>query len=112
MLPGAAPVVVVADRESDIYGCFARRPAGAELIVRAAQDRALLDAGQLFGEPERWAELGQMQVEVAPRRGGDPGRIATVALRAGPVVIRRPRHGFDANDPDCVPLTLVEAREI
>ena len=40
-LADAASVVVVGDRESDIYSCFARRPAGVELIVRAAQDRAI-----------------------------------------------------------------------
>jgi hypothetical protein len=42
LLIGAASVVVVGDRENDIYSCFARRPAGADLIVRAAQDRALI----------------------------------------------------------------------
>jgi hypothetical protein len=39
--PDAASVVVVGDREGDIYSCFARRPAGVDLIVRAAQDRAI-----------------------------------------------------------------------
>jgi len=111
MLRGAASVVVVADRESDIYGCFVRRPAGADLIVRAAHDRALADAGSLFSGTAEWPELAQMPVTVASRRVGEPGRIATVAVRAGPVVIKRPRHGFDAADPRSVALTLVEVRE-
>ena len=42
-LAGAASVVVVADREGDIYSGFARCPAGVDLIVRAAQDRVLDD---------------------------------------------------------------------
>jgi hypothetical protein len=36
-LTDAASVVVVGDRENDIYSCFARRPKGVDLIVRAAQ---------------------------------------------------------------------------
>ena len=34
-------MVVVGDRENDIYSCFARRAAGVDLIVRAAQPTAL-----------------------------------------------------------------------
>lgn len=108
----AASIVVVADRESDIYGCFVRRPAGAEMIIRAAHDRALVDAEHLFSTTAAWPELARMPVKVAPRRVGDPGRIATVALRAGPVVIQRPRHGFDHADFETVALSLVEVREI
>src|SRR5580704_17958437 len=77
-LTGAASVVVVGDRENDIYSCFARRPAGADLIVRAAQDRALVEEASLFASAAAWPELTQMLVKVAPRRVGDPGRIATV----------------------------------
>lgn len=108
----AASVVVVGDRENDIYGCFARRPAQVDLIVRAAQDRALTEAASLFDSAAAWPELTRMQVKVAPRRIGDPGRIATVALRAGPVTLKRPRNGFAKTDPETVSLTLVEAREI
>ena len=118
LLTDAASVVVVGDRESDIYSCFARRPAGVDLIVRAAQDRrpsadrtARL-RGSLFANAASWPELTQMLVQVAPRRVGDPGRIATVALRAGPVILKRPRHGSAKTDPETVSMTLVEAREI
>jgi Transposase DDE domain len=130
LLTDAASVVVVGDRENDIYSCFARRPAGADLIVRAAQDRALVEDASLFASAAAWPELTRIPVKVAPRRAGDPGRIATVALRArlakgsvrrslmewpdegGPVTLRRPRHGFARTDPETVSLTLVEAREI
>ena len=78
LLTGAASVVVVGDRENDIYSCFARRPAGADLIVRAAQDRTLAEDASLFASAAAWPELMQMLVKVAPRRVGDPGRIATV----------------------------------
>ena len=111
-LADAASVVIVADRESDIYGCFARRPLGVDFIIRAAHDRALLEGEHLFQSTVAWPELARMEVKVAPRRVGDPGRIATVALRAGSVVIKRPRHGFDKADAKTVTLNLVEAREI
>ena len=114
LLTDAASVVVVGDRESDIYSCFARRAAGVDLIVRAAQDRLTAGAQQgpagdasLFTSPAAWPELTQMLVKVAPRRVGDPGRIATVALRAGPVILKRPRHGSAKTDPETVAMTLV-----
>jgi hypothetical protein len=50
-------VVVVGDRENDIYSCFARRAKGVDLIVRAAQDRALVEDASLFdsaAEPFSW----------------------------------------------------------
>jgi hypothetical protein len=118
-LTDAASVVVVGDRENDIYSCFARRPAAVDLIVRAAQDRALVEDVSLFASAPAWPELTQMLVKVAPRRVGDPGRIATVALRAAlprvlgrPVTLKRPRNGFAKTDPETVSMTLVEAREI
>ena len=112
LLTDAASVVVVGDRENDIYSCFARRPPGVDLIVRAAQDRALVEDASLFASAAAWPELTQMLVKVAPRRVGDPGRIATVALRAGPVTLKRPRNGFAKTDPETVSMTLVEAHEI
>ena len=61
LLADAASVVVVGDRESDIYSCFARRPVGVDLIVRAAQDRAtetardgLVVDGSLFASAAAW----------------------------------------------------------
>jgi hypothetical protein len=111
-LTDAASVVVVADRESDIYAGFARRPASVDMIVRAAQDRVLDDGGRLFAAPEAWAELARNEVRVAPSRTGVAARVAIVALRAGTVVVCRPRHGGDAEGPDHLSLTMVEAREI
>jgi len=112
LLADAASMVVVGDRENDIYSCFARRPERTDLIVRAAQDRALAEGTSLFASAAAWPELTRMLVKVAPRRVGDRGRIATVALRAGPVTLKRPRHGFAKSDPETVSMTLVEAREI
>ena len=111
-LTDAASVVVVADRESDIYAGFARRPASVDMIVRAAQDRVLDDGGRLFAAPEAWPELARNEVRVAPSRTGVAARVAIVALRAGMVEVCRPRHGCDAEGPEHLSLTMVEAREI
>ncbi len=47
-LGAAREVIVVGDRESDIYPVFARRPAAVGLIVRVAQNRRLATKGLLF----------------------------------------------------------------
>ena len=109
--PQATQVIVVGDRESDIYALFARRPGKVELVIRAAQDRAVEDGGRLFAQAAAWPVLREYPLAVPSRGPGDRGRTATIALRAGPVRIKRPRHGFDRNHPTELELTLVEAVE-
>lgn len=108
----AASVVVVMDREGDLYPHFARRPTSLDVIVRARHDRALAGGGSLFAAPEGWPELGRITARLAARRPGDPGRSATLALRARAVVINRPVYHHEPADPETLTLTLVEAREI
>jgi hypothetical protein len=110
-LSEAGSVVMVADRESDIYPLFARKPEGLDLIVRAAQDRALLSGGRLFDALAQTAAMRRSAVRVAPRGPGDKGRIAQVELRAGTVQLVRP-HGAARGLPETVALSLVEAREV
>src|SRR5437763_621424 len=57
---------MVQDRESDIYPLFARKPQGLDLIVRAAQDRALAQGGLLFAALAKATPLSQSDVRVAP----------------------------------------------
>ena len=111
-LAQAASVVVVADRESDIHASFARRPASVDLIVRAAQDRALHGGTSLFAAAAGWPELARTEVLVAPSRTGVRGRVATVALRAGPVAVCRPHHHHDPSAPPQLKLMMVEAPEV
>jgi hypothetical protein len=108
---GASQVIVVGDRESDIFAVFARRPPGVELLVRAAQDRALAGGGRLFARAASWPVLGQDAVKIGARSPGDKARLAQVSLRAGTVRIARPRNGADRADPRGLDLTLVEVRE-
>jgi hypothetical protein len=107
-----AQVTMVADRESDIYLLFARKPERLDLIVRAGQDRALAEGGMLFEALADAEALSRSEVRVAPRGPGDKGRIATVELRAGTVRIARPQIAGLSDAPKTVELTLVEAREI
>ena len=110
-LSAASSVVMVADRESDIYPLFARKPERLDLIVRAAQDRGLAEGGRLFEALKQTEPMSRSYVRVAPRGPGDKGRIATVELRAAPVRIARP-HVASRDLPETVELGLVEAREV
>jgi hypothetical protein len=113
LLTEAASVTMIGDRESDIYELFSGRPSELHLIVRAAQDRSLADGGRLFAALADAPELARRSVRVMPRRPGDPGRTAIVAIRAGCVRIARPQNRKASSSlPRQVTLTLVEAIEI
>ncbi len=107
----AAGIVVVGDRESDIYPLFARRPEAAELVVRARADRKCGDGGLLFSKPGNWPELGRTEVKVAPRGPGDKGRKACAVLKAGRVTILRPEGSGYGSDPKALTLGFVEVKE-
>lgn len=111
LLRGAAQLIIVGDREFDIYSQFVRRPEGVELIVRAAQNRKLADDERLFEAPADWRAFGSMEVFVPPKRPGDPGRTARVTVKAGRVCICKPRQGVSPADPKTVMLTYVEVNE-
>lgn len=112
VLSKAANVTMVADRESDIYELFVRKPERLDLIVRAAQNRCLSDDTMLFAALADAQVLQTSIVKVAPRGPGDKGREATVELRAGLVSLARPQNLTRSEARDAVELTLVEAREI
>jgi hypothetical protein len=112
LLNTAAQLIVVGDREFDIFSQFVRVPPGVELIVRAAQNRKLADADELlFSAAFDWHEIGTMDIRVPPHRPGETARVARVHVKAGRVCIARPRHGADRADPASVMLTFVEVRE-
>lgn len=109
-LAGAAQVVVAGDQEADIWACFARRPSGVELLVRARHDRPLAGAGSLFSAPAPWPELARYEIAIAPRRIGEKARKTMVVVRSGAVRVTRPASA-PANDPVDLDLGLVEVRE-
>jgi len=108
----ASQVVVVTDREGDIYPLFSRRPESIDLVVRASHDRVLFGQGTLFAAAATWPVLGTAAVKVAPRGPGDKGRTATVAIKAGTVTIKRPKTAPNRDEAPALRLGLVEVREI
>ena len=104
--------VSVGDREADVFDLLAaERPEGVELLVRAAWDRCV-------EVPERsvWATVAAQPVVEhltlqVPRRGTQPGREATLALRFCPLTLCPPRHRKAEGLPS-VALWAVQVREI
>lgn len=114
---GAQSIVVVGDRESDIFEVFARKPAGIDLIVRAAQDRGLATdraaGAKLFATLAGFDVLGSGLVRVAPKGLGDKGRVARVVIRSGRAMIAQPkRRRRNEADPHRVELGFVEVCEV
>ena len=83
-----------------------RRPATVHLLVRAAQDRILATLLSLFAHCAAWPEVARYEVKVPPR-AGHRGRTATVALRFGEVVLKRPST-VAKTLPDTLTLRVVE----
>ena len=112
VLPTAARVTVIADRESDIYEEWARLPDERfDLLTRASHDRMLADGGRLFAVAEQWPEAQRFCLTLRARPGR-AARNATVALRFGSVSIKRPKNCSDRTAPASLPLSLVEVREV
>jgi hypothetical protein len=104
--------VSMGDREADVFDLLAaERPEGVELLIRASWNRCV-DA------PERyvWATVeAQPIVEhlvlKVPRRGSQPGREATLALRFCPLTLCPPKHRKREGLPE-VALWAVQVREV
>lgn len=116
VLAGAAEIVAVSDRESDIYPLFTGRPPRVELVVRAAQDRALAEGTSLKAIAAGWSALACASVAVCARpagaKGGPrPARTARVEVRAGSITVLRP-NSASRTAPERVKLGLVEVAEI
>lgn len=114
VLGSAAGITVVADRESDIYELFARRPANVHLVVRAAQDRRIETAAAasalLFAYSDGLPERGRLRLTI-PAAPGRKARPAELAVRFSPVALRKPCNGAGRDLPETVALTLVDIRE-
>jgi hypothetical protein len=110
-LTGADTITMVGDREGDIYHLFANRPANVHLLVRSARPRALATGGLL---PEHCVALSEQARETidVPAKAKQPAREATVAMRFGPVSLKRPVHSPDKDQPQTVPLWVVDVHEV
>jgi hypothetical protein len=106
----AARITVIADRESDIYEAFTRRPENVDLLIRVAKDRSLGDMS-LFAHADALPVAARMELEL-PAKPGRKARKARLELRFANVELRRPRNGIYAGAPASTRLDLVDVREI
>src|SRR3984893_1198750 len=106
-LGSAAQLIVLGDREFDIYEQFVRIPPSVELIVRAGQNRKLADDDKLlFAAASDWREFGAMKVRVPPHRPGEVERIARVGVKAGRGCIAKPGNPSNSAHPGSVAPTM------
>ena len=111
VLREAAAVTVIDDREGDIYDKWATVSAqNFHLLTRSMHDRALADGRSMYGEAAAFPIADVSTAELAAR-ANRPARKARLALRFGPVTVRRPR-GAARVLPDSVGLTVIEVVEI
>ena len=110
-LTHTAMTTMVCDREADINHLFACRPANVHLLVRSAQPRTLTTGGLLPDYCARVPEQARETINV-PAKAGQPAREATVALRFGPVSLKRPANSPDKDLPAAVSLWVVDVQEI
>lgn len=106
----AARLTMIGDRENDIFQAFALRPAGTDLLVRAAHDRALEDGGKLFAHIDALPVAGRAQLDL-PAKPGRKARQAQVAVRFARVPLARPRNGLREGSPASLAVTVVDVRE-
>lgn len=107
----ARQVTLIADRESDIYAAFARRPPTADMIVRAAQDRSLDEGERLFAAVDGLSAWGQTVLDL-PAKPGRPARQAKLEVRFMRASLKRPRNAVDEGLPKTLELYLVDVREV
>jgi hypothetical protein len=114
--------ISVGDREADVYELFtAPRPAGVDLLVRAAWDRRVAHPEHsLWATVEASPAVATVTLQVPPRaaqpahdgrpaRVAQPGRDATLTVRARPVTLRSPQRRVRVPDQPRVPRVMVGA---
>lgn len=108
------PLLVIGDRESDIYSLFvAPRRDNTDLLVRMSQNRALADQEHchLMDAVDGAKPIGGYMVTV-PRRGSRASRIAKLEIRLIAVALKAPRHRTKDVSPVPVKMWIVHAREV
>jgi Transposase DDE domain len=111
-LTEAAGVVVIGDRENDIYQAFACKPPHVHLITRARGNRRLVTGRLLFETAERFASAFEIEVRIAASERSQQGQVARLAVSFGKATIARPRTGQTRQGPEACEIHVVVAREI
>jgi len=110
-LPEHPHVVLMGDRESDLFDLFAApRAEHVDLLVRVCREKRRVEhpARYLDKALEREPVRGHVQIEI-PARANRPGRTAQMAVRWLSLEVHAPCHGPKR---PAVPLTFVLVEEI
>ena len=91
-VPDSTRVIMVGDRESDIFDLFLLAASNHDFLVRAAWDRRLHDSDEyLWQTVENAPILGRTTVKI-PRADERPERAAILTLQTATVTLRIPPH--------------------
>jgi hypothetical protein len=113
VLAKARQVIIIEDREGDIYEQFCLVPdARTHLLIRAKTNRILTDKTKLFEHLSQQALQGSYQIDLeGDKRKGLTKRKATIEVRFSQVSIGRNQYS-DKTVAETVTLYAIEAREI
>lgn len=106
-------LLVIGDRESDIYALFvAPRRANTELLARLAHNRVVQDSEQRYvmDAVKRAEVIGSYLLDV-PRQGSRAARQAHLDVRVASVTLRPPQNGVDDLADTSVNVWVVDAVE-
>ncbi|MBD0321324.1 MAG: IS4 family transposase [Gemmatimonadetes bacterium] len=106
-------VLLIGDREADVYDLFAYpRAAHVDLLVRAAQNRRIEgEEALLWDAVAAGPAAGHLEVEVG-RAGERAPRVARLEVRFRMVEVSVPRHAKQRTKKQPVPLWAVHVREV
>lgn len=111
ILREAAMITVVGDREEDFFAAWAHVPAkNVHLLTRLMSDHALVGGGTLRRQAGLLGIVDRQTVELR-ERASRKARKATLALRFGTAVLKRPKNTPDKDLPESVPVSFVEVIE-
>jgi len=112
-LKEAAMVIIVQDREGDIYEQFATIPdERTHLLIRAKSDRSLPEGTKLFSKVSACDVTGTYNIEIeGDKRKGQKKRTAQMEVRFTEVEIKNPSRTAKEAAPT-INLYCVEAKEV
>ena len=106
VLAKASAITVVADRESDIYEDYARKPANVHLVTRMRHNRCLVDGQKLYDHMAAQNPAGELELIDIPAKPGQSARQAKLALRFCKVAVRAPHSGMPKESVHLLPRSL------
>jgi hypothetical protein len=111
-VPAGTHVITVADREADIYDLFAlARPAGSDLLIRAAQNRAIAEEAHLLWDAVAATPVAEVVPVAVGRRADREPREALLTLRWTAVTVQPPRNQPQRAALRPIPLVAILAEE-